>query len=264
MSMRRCLIAAALGAVAAPAAGQSFNIDFGQPGAGPPATYAAAGLPGVWMSIPGTQGVNYFNLTDVDGNATAARLVQIGGTQTLLTADPDLSGNDAVLMNDYLITHTLTENCLFFYDMEPGPYEVLIYARMPAQPGVLCVTTVDEEPGKPHYLVGGPWPGQHELGVSYALHLAEVAAAGPDAGKLRAHSGVPPGGDLGIGAALNGIQVRKIESPPGDLDGDGIVGVTDLLQLLGAWGECVACPEDLDGDDRVGVTDLLFLLAHWG
>ncbi len=262
--MRKCMTAAVLGAMAAPAAGQSFNIDFGQPGAGPPASYAAAGSPGVWLSLPGTQGVNYQNLTDIDGTVTAARMVQIGGTQTLLTADPDLSGDDAVLMNDYLITHTVIENCLFFYDMEPGPYEVLIYARMPAQPAVDCLTNVDEEPGNPHYLVGGPWPGEHELGVSYSIHFAEVAASGPDAGKLRAHSGVPPGGDLGIGAALNAIQIRKIEPLPGDLDGDETVGVTDLLQLLGAWGLCDACPEDLDGDDRVGVTDLLILLANWG
>lgn len=50
---------------------------------------------------------------------------------------------------------------------------------------------------------------------------------------------------------------------PGDLDGDGVVGVSDLLQLLGAWGAC-DCPEDLDDDGFVGVSDLLTLLANWG
>ena len=56
---------------------------------------------------------------------------------------------------------------------------------------------------------------------------------------------------------------------PGDLDGDGLVGITDFLALLAAWGPCAApcppsCPADLDGDCAVGITDFLTLLANWG
>ncbi len=52
---------------------------------------------------------------------------------------------------------------------------------------------------------------------------------------------------------------------PGDLDGDGAVGFTDLVMLLAAWGPCgVPCAADLDGDGAVGFTDLLALLASWG
>lgn len=54
----------------------------------------------------------------------------------------------------------------------------------------------------------------------------------------------------------------------GDLDGDGIVGTSDLTILLAAWGRCPApptpCPADLDGDGQVGTSDLLLLLANWG
>jgi photosystem II stability/assembly factor-like uncharacterized protein len=53
----------------------------------------------------------------------------------------------------------------------------------------------------------------------------------------------------------------------GDLDGDGVVGVNDLLLLLAAWGPCPlegVCPADLDGDGEVGIGDLLMLLANWG
>jgi hypothetical protein len=55
---------------------------------------------------------------------------------------------------------------------------------------------------------------------------------------------------------------------PGDLDGDGAVGVADFLLLLGAWGACPPpcpplCPGDLDGDCSVGVNDFLLLLANW-
>ena len=53
---------------------------------------------------------------------------------------------------------------------------------------------------------------------------------------------------------------------PGDLTGDDLVNVSDLLIMLGAWGECVDmndCPADLNGDDVVDVSDLLTLLANW-
>ncbi|MCH8316554.1 MAG: hypothetical protein IIA64_11320, partial [Planctomycetes bacterium] len=54
---------------------------------------------------------------------------------------------------------------------------------------------------------------------------------------------------------------------PGDIDGDGSVGVKDLLTLLGDWGpcdDCNDCPADLDDDCSVGVPDLLILLGNWG
>ncbi len=53
----------------------------------------------------------------------------------------------------------------------------------------------------------------------------------------------------------------------GDLDGDGTVGVPDLLMLLASWGPCDGCddcPADLDDNCTVGVSDLLILLANWG
>ncbi len=53
-----------------------------------------------------------------------------------------------------------------------------------------------------------------------------------------------------------------------DLDMDGVVGITDFLLLLAAWGPCpdppATCPADLDGSGDVGITDLLMLLGAWG
>ena len=53
----------------------------------------------------------------------------------------------------------------------------------------------------------------------------------------------------------------------GDIDGDGIVGISDFLALLAAWGPCPAppqqCPADLDNDGFVRITDFLLLLANW-
>ncbi|MEE9130465.1 MAG: FG-GAP repeat protein [Phycisphaerales bacterium] len=63
----------------------------------------------------------------------------------------------------------------------------------------------------------------------------------------------------GVGDACDG--------PPGDLDGDGSVGATDLLILLVNWGRCADCDDciaDIDGNCTVGASDLLILLANWG
>jgi glucose/arabinose dehydrogenase len=53
-----------------------------------------------------------------------------------------------------------------------------------------------------------------------------------------------------------------------DFDDDGVVGTTDFLALLQAWGPCLpppeSCPADLNGDLAVEIKDLLILLVSWG
>lgn len=52
----------------------------------------------------------------------------------------------------------------------------------------------------------------------------------------------------------------------GDINGDALVGINDLLELLSVWGRVPpgACQlADLDLDGEVGITDLLLLLAAW-
>lgn len=64
-------------------------------------------------------------------------------------------------------------------------------------------------------------------------------------------------------AGAHDIIVNVILPPecPSDVDGDGAVGVTDLLSLLADWGT----PEgDINGDGTTNVMDLLSLLADWG
>ena len=67
------------------------------------------------------------------------------------------------------------------------------------------------------------------------------------------------------------IRVEVIDYPfaelndtlPGDVDGDGVVGVNDLLAIIAAWGPCSGCSEDITGDGVVDVNDLLAGLAAW-
>ncbi len=51
---------------------------------------------------------------------------------------------------------------------------------------------------------------------------------------------------------------------PWDIDDSGIVGASDLLSLLIAWGPNKGHPADFNGDGIVGSSDLLALLINWG
>jgi hypothetical protein len=52
---------------------------------------------------------------------------------------------------------------------------------------------------------------------------------------------------------------------PYDIDGDLIIGFSDLLVVLSMWGPCPPpCPGDLDGNGLVGFSDLLLILSNWG
>ena len=54
----------------------------------------------------------------------------------------------------------------------------------------------------------------------------------------------------------------------GDTNGDNLVNVGDLLQVIAVWGtDCNignGCDEDIDGSGFVDVGDLLLVIANWG
>ena len=51
---------------------------------------------------------------------------------------------------------------------------------------------------------------------------------------------------------------------PGDVDGDGAIGVADILGVLAEFGCATSCMVDLDEDGQVGVSDILEVLAQFG
>ena len=93
---------------------------------------------------------------------------------------------------------------------------------------------------------GGQAEDRFGTSVSVSGDVVLVGAAGDD--------------DNGDGAG----SAFVFRSCPWDLDGDGDVGITDFLDLLGAWGPNPGHPADFDGDDIVGITDFLELLGNWG
>lgn len=60
------------------------------------------------------------------------------------------------------------------------------------------------------------------------------------------------------------LDLNCVPQVIGDLNGDSVVDVLDLLILLGAWGNNPGHPADLNGDGVVDVLDLLILLGNWG
>ena len=70
--------------------------------------------------------------------------------------------------------------------------------------------------------------------------------------------------DDGPGVAARAVIAISADLCPADLNGDGSVGILDLLALLAAWGTDPGGPPDFNGDGIVGILDLLTLLANWG
>lgn len=60
----------------------------------------------------------------------------------------------------------------------------------------------------------------------------------------------------------------KGPSRRGDTNGDDVVNVDDLLNIITGWGRCpsppATCPGDLNGDGQVNVDDLLMVITYWG
>ena len=59
------------------------------------------------------------------------------------------------------------------------------------------------------------------------------------------------------------VQVTA-PSCPEDINGDDVVDVTDLLEIIDSWGTCTTCDADINADGIVDVTDLLMVIDAWG
>ncbi len=70
-----------------------------------------------------------------------------------------------------------------------------------------------------------------------------------------------------VEAGIDAVEVFSLwceAACPGDADGDGVVGITDFLAVLGNWGPNPGHSADFDDDGVVGITDFLAVLGNWG
>lgn len=128
--------------------------------------------------------------------------------------------------------------------------------------------------------------GTEELGVNGApRYVGDLAAApvaiAPGVTCTVTTSPIPGGGGVTGTVVLTGHIDRvviagqefwlddlcvELSDCVADVDCDGMVGFSDLVKLLAAWGPCGGpiCRENLDGDSDVDFDDLLVLLSAWG
>jgi DNA-binding beta-propeller fold protein YncE len=67
-------------------------------------------------------------------------------------------------------------------------------------------------------------------------------------------------------ASLTPEQRNPHDHGPGDVNGDHLVDVDDLVAVILAWGPCdcaVPCPEDMDNNGLVDVDDLITVILNW-
>ncbi len=188
------------------ALGQSVNIRFGTAPSTPSAAYAAAGLAGVWNAFEVTPGYVHQPLVGLQGTPIAAQFYQYGNSSMLTYNNPLTSGDDKQLMDSMMLSsNSPVDGCFWVEGLLLGPYEVTIYAMTPNDPARLSRTRVDSGSPGP-VMVGGAWPGQHQLTVTYSRFSVTTTD-----GIIAFHDGLY-GGVLQSG--MNGVQLRFLGTCP--------------------------------------------------
>ncbi len=136
-------------------------------------------------------------------------------------------------------------------------------ALAPNGTGARVIATVDGDSQYRWMTSGDNFESHSELSAHFGLGAAtivdELLVEWPD-GSTTSLTDV---------AVNQTITIEAGAGVPGDVDGDGAVGVTDLLALLAMWGACPkpcppSCDADFNDDCTVGIADLLVLLGNWG
>jgi hypothetical protein len=116
--------------------------------------------------------------------------------------------------------------------------------------------------GIPEYSNSGSNTFQCELYFDGVVTLSWLGVTTTDA-----IVGLSGGGGQPTGFVMSDLSIANScgdPAIPGDVNGDMVVNVTDLLAVMDAWGPCIACSADLNGDGRVDVIDLLEVVGNWG
>jgi len=147
-----------------------------------------------------------------------------------------------------------TQIAMLWDDLNPSSGGTVRFANLADR----AVVTFD---GVPEYSSTGSNTFQCEMFFDGTLRLSWLGVSSDDSiVGLSRGDGMPPAFIQSDFTTLPGCD----EVLAGDVNGDGIVDVTDLLMIVSAFGPCPGCPEDLDGDGLAGASDILTVLANWG
>jgi len=127
--------------------------------------------------------------------------------------------------------------------------------RVGTEPGAMDIVSSMTDPALGTRLVSDR--GNVDLNTSWTLHEL------PDGDYYWTVQAIASDGTASAFASEQTVSVGPIDAA-GDVNNDGVVNVTDLLLLLGAWGPASNLPAaDLTSDGVINVNDLLMLLANW-
>lgn len=191
------------GALALPASGQSFNIDFGDKTSLPAPTYAAMGLAGVWNSAD-FEVLAPSMLTPISGPFTGVWIVSYHGTRTsAVIPDSGTTGNDEALLDDGVFGTGDVIVPLTIEHLAPGRYKVVAYALRGNAPNQKTLIQVSNtlQGRYAGATLGGAWTGTFIEDVTYAQFGINV----PD-GQIDL---AVAGGFFGQGGYCNGVQIIK-------------------------------------------------------
>ncbi|MDP7008141.1 MAG: S8 family serine peptidase [Phycisphaerales bacterium] len=140
-------------------------------------------------------------------------------------------------------------------DLNPSSGGTIRYAESLSDRVVVTFENV------PEYSSGGSNTFQCELFFDGVIRLSWLGVDSNDnIVGLSAGGGTPQGFEENDLSDSNDCGDPTV---PGDVNGDGLANVADILAIVDAWGFCPNCPEDLNGDGAVNVVDLLEVVGNW-
>lgn len=172
----------------------SYNIDIGG-GPLPSVSYGgAAGQTGFWNDADSGP-----SLTDIAGNSTSVTLVFPDAPWPDTHDHPGTVGDDQALLDDFLTWPPSTSMPFMIVGLPTGTYQFFSYSFAPNAAN----SSVDIA-GSPEgfQLLGGTWPGSHQLGVTYALHTVTLSQPGDVTVNIGVWNGQWGG--------FNGLQIVQI------------------------------------------------------
>jgi hypothetical protein len=100
---------------------------------------------------------------------------------------------------------------------------------------------------------------------SFAEIMGETIEFTGTIGQVDASTGHIAGGVYVFTSGFwNDRQPGPVVTCSGDATGDGFIDVTDLLLVIGAWGQIGPNQADVTGDGVVNVSDLMLVIGAWG
>jgi hypothetical protein len=220
-------------------------------------TVSGSATDGQWnRGVPVGGGVRGDPPTDADGSGSCWLTDNVEGNS-------DVDGGDTILTSP-------------IWNI-PGDGWSLSYARwysnnFGAAPGQDVLTVQWSEVGTSLWndleVVGPTGAGTTGGWFDVSFALDEIGLSGIDAFQMRVIADDAGSGSV-IEAGLDAISLARYtceDSPAcsGDVDGDGVVNVSDILAIIGEWGSCQGCDSDLNDDGLVNVSDVLLVLDGWG